>query len=96
MSWDVEQWLDDGPMCTRCHVTLGWEGDPPESEDDAICNDCAWAELDALRNLLAAVEQDPQVTDCQCEQDFCVARRKAVEALWAMRRTTQATAKENV
>lgn len=36
-------------MCTRCHATLGWEGDAPDSEEDAICHDCAWKELEVLR-----------------------------------------------
>lgn len=48
-SWDVEDWREQGPMCTRCHVTIGWEGDDPEHGEDAICDTCAWSELQVLR-----------------------------------------------
>lgn len=40
---------DDGAECMRCHTSLLWEGDMPETVDDAICHDCAWKELEALR-----------------------------------------------
>lgn len=43
-------------MCTRCYTTLSWEGDPPETEEDAICHDCAWKELEAFRNF-ARIEE---------------------------------------
>jgi hypothetical protein len=52
--WDAEEWREHGPECTRCNTMLGWEGDLPETEEDAICSDCAWAELDALRIAMRA------------------------------------------
>lgn len=59
-AWTVEQWQEDGPMCTRCYATLGWDGDPPESEEDAICHDCAWKELHALRGARRPTEALPE------------------------------------
>ena len=49
MPFDQAWWLESGPECTRCHAGLIWEGDPPETAEDAICHDCAWKELEALR-----------------------------------------------
>jgi hypothetical protein len=48
-AWDVEAWREDGCPCTRCQTAMSWEGDNPESADDAICHSCAWQELEALR-----------------------------------------------
>lgn len=47
-------WEWDGD-CTRCFTTISWEGDPPERPEDAICNDCAWAELDRLRAAMKKI-----------------------------------------
>lgn len=44
--WDSE--------CSRCFATLSWEGDPPECEEDALCHDCAWKELQERRRLMGA------------------------------------------
>ena len=48
---DMEEW-EESPCCQRCHTLLSWEGDPPEKKSDAICNDCAWKELEEYRALI--------------------------------------------
>jgi len=49
VEWSVEAWREDGRPCSRCHESIAWEGDPPESADDAMCNECVRDELSALR-----------------------------------------------
>ena len=56
--FDPQEW---DRCCTRCHQTLNWDGDLPETEDDAICHDCAWKELEALRAKLAKLEPAARV-----------------------------------
>lgn len=46
--WNAQEW---DRCCTRCHTLLDWQGDLPEVEEDAICHDCAWTELEALRKI---------------------------------------------
>lgn len=48
-------WEWDGD-CTRCNRTLTWEGVPPETEEEAICDDCTRAQLVDLRKSLRAFE----------------------------------------
>ena len=45
---DDTPWEWDGE-CSRCFVTLSWDGDPPECEEDALCMDCVWKELEERR-----------------------------------------------
>lgn len=50
-----EPWEFDGE-CTRCNATMSWEGDPPESPEDAICFACMEPELRLLRAVFAAAK----------------------------------------
>lgn len=42
--------------CTRCNSSITWVGDvvPPE-QDNRICHDCAWAELEQLRETIRKI-----------------------------------------
>lgn len=52
---DLWEWDGD---CSLCHASLEWQGDQPETEDDAICHACAWAELTKLRAKLQVALDD--------------------------------------
>lgn len=52
-TWDPDAW---DRCCTRCGVSVSWDGDLPELEEEAICYDCALTELDQLRARFRKLE----------------------------------------
>lgn len=53
---DVDEMLEWDGECTRCHVPMVWHDVAgqwrPDSEEDAICHDCACRELVAAREVV--------------------------------------------
>lgn len=67
VEWDPEVWLEQDGACTGCGVLLGWEADPPEHEDDAVCIGCLYKQRDAaraeLRELIGTLPICAQCSD---------------------------------
>lgn len=62
MTWDPNEW---DRCCTRCDICIEWDGDPPETEEGAICHACALTELDTLRAKYRKLEPAARaVLDC--------------------------------
>lgn len=57
MTADAEPWEWDGE-CSRCFVTLSWDGDPPECAEDALCMGCVWKELEMRRAASTVSTED--------------------------------------